>query len=62
MIRRLVAVPVVAGVLGLLSLGLAVPAEAAPARSVSINSSSSPWFCIAIAELNFGYCQYDPLG
>ncbi len=47
--------------LGSLSLDLAAPAGAstAPAR---VNGNGGAWFCVAIAEINFGYCQYNPLG
>jgi hypothetical protein len=47
--------------LGSLSLDLAAPAGAStpPAR---MNANGGPWFCVAIAEINFGYCQYNPLG
>jgi hypothetical protein len=47
--------------LGSLSLDLAAPAGAstAPAR---VNDNGGAWFCVAIAEINFGYCQYNPLG
>jgi hypothetical protein len=47
--------------LGSLFLDLAAPAGAStpPAQ---VNASGSPWFCVAVAEINFGYCQYSPLG
>jgi hypothetical protein len=47
--------------LGSLSLDLAEPAGASPPQA-QVNASGSPWFCVAVAEINFGYCQYNPLG
>jgi hypothetical protein len=47
--------------LGSLSIDLAAPAGAStppPARL----TANGPWFCVAVAEINFGYCQYNPLG
>jgi hypothetical protein len=45
--------------LGSLFLDLAAPAGASTPPA-EVHGSSSPWFCIAIAEINFGYCQYNP--
>lgn len=65
MIRRtLLATPIVLVALGLgsASLGLAAPAGASTPPPVRVAATGSPWFCLAIAEINFGYCQYNPLG
>jgi hypothetical protein len=48
--------------LGSVSIDLAAPAGASTPPPVRMAASGSPWFCIAIAEINFGYCQYNPLG
>ncbi len=65
MIRRtLLVAPVVLMALGLgsASIDLAAPAGASTPPPVKMSASGSPWFCLAIAEINFGYCQYNPLG
>jgi hypothetical protein len=59
--RRLVASAVIIATLGSLSLSLAAPAGATPRQPTNLSASGSPWLCVAVAELNFGYCQYDPL-
>jgi hypothetical protein len=62
--RTLLATPIVLVALGLgsASLGLAAPAGASTPPPVRVAATGSPWFCLAIAEINFGYCQYNPLG
>lgn len=65
MIRRcLLAASAVLMTLGLgsLSLGTAAPAGASTPPPASVSTNGGPWFCVAIAEINFGYCQYNPLG
>jgi hypothetical protein len=64
-IRRILLVaPVVLMALGLgsASIDLAVPAGASTPPPVRVGASGSPWFCLAVAEINFGYCQFNPLG
>lgn len=46
---------------GSLSLDLAAPAGASTPPPARVAASGSPWLCVAVAEINFGYCQYNPL-
>ena len=65
MIRRsLVAASVVLMGLGAGSIAIdaAAPAGASTPPPARVNATGGPWFCVAIAEINFGYCQYNPLG
>ena len=65
MIRcTLLVAPVILLALGLgsVSIELAAPAGASTPPPVRVGASGSPWFCLAIAEINFAYCQYNPLG
>ncbi|HEY3701636.1 MAG TPA: hypothetical protein VGL32_05205 [Acidimicrobiales bacterium] len=65
MIRRsLLVAPIVLMAMGLgsVSIDLAAPAGASTPPPVRVAASGSPWFCLAVTEINFGYCQYNPLG
>jgi hypothetical protein len=59
--RRLVATTVILATLGSLSVSLAAPAGATPRQLANLSANGRPWVCVAVDELNFGYCQYDPL-
>jgi hypothetical protein len=48
--------------LGSVSIALAAPAGASTPPPIRVGATGSPWFCLAITEINFGYCQYNPLG
>ncbi len=48
--------------LGTVSIDLAASAGAATAPPAQAVASGRPWFCVAVTEINFGYCQYNPLG
>jgi hypothetical protein len=48
--------------MGSLTLDLAAPAGASTPPPARVAASNGPWFCLAVAEINFGYCQYNPLG
>ena len=65
MIRRALRVaPIVLMALGLgsVSIDLAARAGASTPPPVRVGASGSPWFCLAVTQINFGYCQYNPLG
>jgi hypothetical protein len=62
--RTLLVAPIVLMALGLgsVSIDLAAPAGASTPPPVRVGASGSPWFCLAVTQINFGYCQYNPLG